>query len=438
MNTTSTVRPTSRPSVVERVRPWWLWIVTALAFPPAGYIANRVAGPVDGVAAALLAGVIAGALLGTGQWAVLRRRGGSPVWIAATATGFGVGLAAGAALVDYETSLAALVVMGAVCGIAVGLVQAVSFAPLRRHVAVWTVATGGLWALGWAVTTSAGIKVEDQWPLFGISGALVAAFLQSVLVNRLVPANESNRAVVTVGDELHVVFGSGPAGRAVATELTHQGPATRLVNRTGRQVLDGVETLGGDVTDPHFAHAATAGASTVYFCLNAVHYDRWPQEFPPLQYAVLDAASAAGARLVVLENLYMYGPTGGAPMTESTPRNPTGTKGAVRARMSDELIDAHRAGQVEVVIGRAADFVGPGVTASAMGEFVFGAALAGKKARTMGRPGHPALVQLRTRHRPQPRLTREPNRGLRMGLAPPQPAHPNNTRSDHRRVRRAR
>jgi hypothetical protein len=196
---TTTIRPTSPPSIVERVRPWWLWTVTAFAFPPAGYIAHQVAGPVDGVGAALLAGVVAGTLLGTGQWAVLRRRGGSARWIAATAAGFSVGLTAGAALVDYETSLTALVVMGAVCGIAIGVAQAMSFAPLRRHVAAWTVATGGLWAIGWAVTTSAGIKVEDQWALFGISGALLVAFLQGVLVNRFVPVTASDRAVVSGG-----------------------------------------------------------------------------------------------------------------------------------------------------------------------------------------------------------------------------------------------
>jgi nucleoside-diphosphate-sugar epimerase len=189
-----------------------------------------------------------------------------------------------------------------------------------------------------------------------------------------------------VGDDLRVVFGSGPAGRAVATELVHQGLPTRIVNRSGRPVLDGVETIGGDVTDPQFAHAAAHGAHTVYFCLNAPNYHRWPQEFPPLQAAVVDAASAAGARLVVLENLYMYGPTGAAPMTESTPVNPTSKKSSVRARMSDELMDAHRQGRVEVAIGRAADFIGPGVTASAMGEHVFGPALAGRKAQTIGRP----------------------------------------------------
>ena len=190
-----------------------------------------------------------------------------------------------------------------------------------------------------------------------------------------------------MGDELHVVFGSGPAGRAVATELTRQGRATRVVNRSGRPVLDGVETVGGDVTDAQLRpRRRPAARSTVYFCLNAPHYDRWAEEFPPLQDAVVDAAGAAGARLVVLENLYMYGPTGGAPMTETTPVDPTSTKSAVRARMSDSSIDAHRRGRVEVAIGRAADFIGPGVTASAMGEHVFGSAVAGKKARTMGRP----------------------------------------------------
>jgi MFS family permease len=198
--TTTTIHRTTRSSVFERIRPWWLWIVTAFAFPPAGWIGDRLFGPVDGLSAAFLAGVITGALIGVAQWAVLRRRGGSPGWIVATAAGFGVGLAAGAALVDYETSLGALMVMGAVCGVAVGLAQVASFAPLRRHAVSWTLATGGLWASGWAVTTAAGIKVEDQWPVFGISGALVVAVLQSVLINRLVPANQGRHIeVATVG-----------------------------------------------------------------------------------------------------------------------------------------------------------------------------------------------------------------------------------------------
>jgi hypothetical protein len=196
---TATTSPTIRPSVSERIRPWWLWIVTALAFPPAGYIAHELVGRVDGVGAALLSGVITGALIGLAQWALLRGRGASPSWIVATAAGFGIGLAAGAALVGYETSLGALVAMGAVCGLFIGVAQIASFVALRRHAAAWTLATGALWAIGWAVTTGAGIKVEDQWPVFGISGALVVVLVQSVLINRLVPAGELHREVAHSG-----------------------------------------------------------------------------------------------------------------------------------------------------------------------------------------------------------------------------------------------
>jgi hypothetical protein len=189
---TATTRPTTGAPTAERTRfrPWWLWIVTAFAFPLAGYIAHEVVGPVDAVAAAVWSGVFTGALIGVAQWALLRGRGATPRWILATAAGFGVGLAAGAALVDYETSRGALVAMGAVCGVAIGLAQVLSFAALRRHLLSWTLATGALWAIGWAVTTGAGIKVEDQWPVFGISGALVVVLVQSVLINRFVPAVE--------------------------------------------------------------------------------------------------------------------------------------------------------------------------------------------------------------------------------------------------------
>ena len=183
----------------------------------------------------------------------------------------------------------------------------------------------------------------------------------------------------------HVVFGTGPAGRAVGTALVDQGARVRMVNRSGTPARGGVETIGGDASDPAFARDVTADADCVYFCLNAPHYDRWAEEFPPLQRAVLGAATAANAKLVVLENLYMYGPSPG-PLHEATTVNPTSAKSRTRAAMSVELLDAHRRGEVRVVIGRASDFVGPGVRDSALGEFVFEPALAGKRAQTMGRP----------------------------------------------------
>ena len=163
----------------------------------------------------------------------------------------------------------------------------------------------------------------------------------------------------------------------------------RMVNRSGRaRVPEGVEVVGGDATHEAFAREVSQGASVVYFALNPP-YNKWPELFPPLQAGVLEGAAAAGAKLVAMENLYMYGPTDGRPLTEDLPYAPNTRKGKVRARMSEELMEAHTGGRVRVAIGRASDYFGPGVLVSAAGEQVFGRAVRGKSAQVAGDPDQP-------------------------------------------------
>jgi nucleoside-diphosphate-sugar epimerase len=191
--------------------------------------------------------------------------------------------------------------------------------------------------------------------------------------------------------ELHVVFGTGAVGMAVMDELIRRGPPrrVRMVNRSGRaRVPHGVEVLGGDATDEAFARETSQGASAVYFALNPP-YDKWPELFPGLQAGVLEGAASTGAKLIAMENLYMYGPTDGRPITEDLPHAPNTRKGAVRARMSQELMEAHKSGRVRVAIGRASDFFGPRVLVSAAGEQVFGRAVEGKSAQVAGDPDQP-------------------------------------------------
>jgi nucleoside-diphosphate-sugar epimerase len=160
--------------------------------------------------------------------------------------------------------------------------------------------------------------------------------------------------------ELHVIFGTGAVGMSVMEALVQRGRRRVLmVNRSGRaSVPEGVEVIGGDATDETFAREASKGASVVYFALNPP-YDKWPELFPPLQAGVLEGAASAGAKLVAMENLYMYGPTQGRPLTEDLPHAPNTRKGRVRAMMTQELMEAHRSGRVQVAIGRASDFFGP-------------------------------------------------------------------------------
>jgi nucleoside-diphosphate-sugar epimerase len=162
--------------------------------------------------------------------------------------------------------------------------------------------------------------------------------------------------------------------------------AVRSVSRHRPPTLaDGVDWQAVEVADPQAASGAAKGASVVYQCLNAP-YHRWPQDFPPLQRAVMTAAERANALLVTLENVYGYGPTGGKPMTEGLPLAATTVKGRARAAMTQELQAAAACGRVQIAIGRASDFFGPGVTSSTVGERIFGNAVAGRPVDFIGNP----------------------------------------------------
>jgi nucleoside-diphosphate-sugar epimerase len=186
--------------------------------------------------------------------------------------------------------------------------------------------------------------------------------------------------------ELHVIFGTGPVGLAVADELVARGKRVRVVNRRGRaDVATTVEVCTGDATDTTSTIALSEGASVVYNCTNPP-YTKWPEIFPHLQAGVLEGAAMAGAKLVAMENVYMYGETHGKPMTENMAYNAHTRKGKVRAKMSQDLMAAHERGKVRVAIGRASDFYGPRTLVSGMGERVFYPALAGKGAQILGDP----------------------------------------------------
>ena len=80
-----------------------------------------------------------------------------------------------------------------------------------------------------------------------------------------------------------------------------------MVNRSGHApVPDDVEVVGGDAADPAFTTAVASGSRVVYQTLNPP-YHQWEEQFPALQAGVLAAAQAHGARLVSMENVYMYG-----------------------------------------------------------------------------------------------------------------------------------
>lgn len=185
--------------------------------------------------------------------------------------------------------------------------------------------------------------------------------------------------------QVHVVFGTGPLGRAVMQELVARGRSVRIVSRSGQmpETPAGVEVIAGDLYDPTLVRRVTQGASAAYQCAQP-HYHEWPQKFPPLQAAILEGLAGSGTNLVIGENTYMYGDSNGRPLTEALPYAAHTRKGKVRAAMTQAALSAHQDGKVQVAIGRGSDFFGPWVTDSSHGERVFTPALAGKAASFAG------------------------------------------------------
>jgi hypothetical protein len=156
----------------------WAWpLAIVVGIPIGGYAANIIVGKVDAVGAALISGLIAGAIIGAAQWWALRSF--VPwAWVVATSVGMAAGLTAGASLVDYGISRGDLALMGAVTGLAVGGLQALLLARRGSGAQWWLVVNPPAWALAWFVTTFVITKnVKEQFPVFGASGALVFALL---------------------------------------------------------------------------------------------------------------------------------------------------------------------------------------------------------------------------------------------------------------------
>ena len=160
-------------------------------------------------------------------------------------------------------------------------------------------------------------------------------------------------------NETHTIFGAGQVGTLLARHLAAQGRAVRLIRRSAPgDVIEGVTWMQGDANDAAFVDEACAGATVVYNCTNPSDYTRW-EGVAALYRSIWRGAARAEARLVQLDNLYMYGRPEALPFDERTPERPCSQKGELRKALADELLEMHRSGQLEAVIGRGSDFFGP-------------------------------------------------------------------------------
>jgi nucleoside-diphosphate-sugar epimerase len=185
-----------------------------------------------------------------------------------------------------------------------------------------------------------------------------------------------------MGRQQFVVVGAGQVGSALARGLAARGPVT-VVSRNAVSLPAGARHVARDISIDNLDDVVV-GAHTVFLAVNTAYSAAaWARTLPLMQARVADAAARAGARLVVLENLYMHGPSKQA-LGENQPFSASSAKGAVRARMAEELMA--RAGRQRVASVRPPDFWGPGLSSALVDDKAVRGLLQGKPLWVFGDP----------------------------------------------------
>jgi len=161
---------------------------------------------------------------------------------------------------------------------------------------------------------------------------------------------------------MQTILGAGGViGNGLLEELPHHSNKIRIVSRAPRGRGQGnAELVKADITNYKQTEEAVKGSEVVYLTIGLKYSSElWRIQWPLIMNNVIDACKKHGSKLVFFDNVYMLGKVDGW-MTEETPVNPCSVKGEIRAEIAQKLMDEVKAGNINALIARSADFYGPG------------------------------------------------------------------------------
>ncbi len=179
------------------------------------------------------------------------------------------------------------------------------------------------------------------------------------------------------------ILGAGGAiGRPLALEVRKYSDKVRLVSRNPKKVHPEDELVSADLLDAKAVMDAVKGSEVVYLTAGLKYSAKgWAKQWPVIMNNVIAACKTHGAKLVFFDNIYMYSGDNLNPITENLPIKPPSKKGAIRAKIAQSVLDAHRNGEIQGLIARSADFYGPGTgPMSVLNDTVFAKLSKGQKA----------------------------------------------------------
>lgn len=195
--------------------------------------------------------------------------------------------------------------------------------------------------------------------------------------------NPIENHVMQEQEQMQTILGaSGQIGHELALSLKRDFTSKiRLVSRNPVKINDSDELFSADLLNASQTLQAVEGSKIVYMTAGLpIDSTMWVERWPVMMRNTIDACAAHQAKLVYFDNTYMY-PQTNQPQLESTPFQPNGTKGRVRAQITKMLLDAMEQNRLEAVICRAPEFYGPGKTQSITNATIIDNLMAGKSAK---------------------------------------------------------
>jgi nucleoside-diphosphate-sugar epimerase len=183
------------------------------------------------------------------------------------------------------------------------------------------------------------------------------------------------------------IFGYGPVGRATAARLLAEGREVIVAQRNApSDLLKGATFAPADALDREAVVKAVHGSGQFVVAIGFPYSGvLWREVWPKAIANFVVACKATGARMVFMDDLYMYGPQT-TPLVETMGLSDYGLKPAARSAATRVWVAAAAAGEARIAALRAPDFYGPGVGPSFLGDTSIGKLAKGKAAVFVGSP----------------------------------------------------
>jgi nucleoside-diphosphate-sugar epimerase len=179
-------------------------------------------------------------------------------------------------------------------------------------------------------------------------------------------------------------------GAATCDRLLKAGRNVKVVQRNRPTALPiGVQFQPCDILDAEALKAAVAGSSQVVLAVGFEYREKvWERAWPLAMANKLQACHEANARMVFVDNMYMYGPQV-APLREDMALSTLGGKVGARVTTTRLWQNAAVERHVKVAAVRGSNIYGPGTEGSHFGAQAFGNLAKGKAAMLILPPDIP-------------------------------------------------